>query len=80
MCSRSDTKHEAGVGFLPSNKVRDRLLGCQPVRPRIMVTCFQVQPFNLSIVQVYAPIADSREADSDAFYNDLQLTQAELTH
>jgi hypothetical protein len=66
--------HEVGVRFLLSNKPRDALVRCKPVSSRIMVACFQAQPFNLSIVQVYTPAAGSQKEDTDTFYNDLQQT------
>ena len=48
-------KHEAGVGFLLSKRAREALLGYKPVSDSVMVTRFQARPFNMSVVQVYAP-------------------------
>ena len=33
---------------------------------------FQGKPFNITVIQVYAPIIDVKEAEFDAFYEDLQ--------
>ena len=34
--------------------------------------CFQGKPFNTTVIQVYAPTTDAREAEVDQFYEDLQ--------
>ena len=33
---------------------------------------FQGKPFNITVIQIYAPTIDSKEAESDEFYEDLQ--------
>ena len=33
---------------------------------------FQRKPFNITVIQVYAPIIDVKEAEVDQFYKDLQ--------
>ena len=34
--------------------------------------CFQGKPFNITVIQVYAPITDAEEAEAEWFYEDLQ--------
>ena len=34
--------------------------------------CFQGKPFNITIIQVYAPTSNAEEADVERFYEDLQ--------
>ena len=34
--------------------------------------CFQSKPLNITIVQVYAPTSNSKEAEVEQFYEDLQ--------
>ena len=34
--------------------------------------CFQGKPFNITIIQVYAPTSNAEEADVEQFYEDLQ--------
>ena len=34
--------------------------------------CFQGKPFNIAVIQVYAPTTDDKEAEVDGFYEDLQ--------
>ena len=34
--------------------------------------CFQGKPFNFTVIQVYAPISNTEEAEVEQFYEDLQ--------
>ena len=34
--------------------------------------CFQGKPFNMTVIQVYAPTSDAEEAEVEWFYEDLQ--------
>ena len=40
---------------------------------------FQGKPFNITIIQVYAPTTDTKEAEVDQFYEDLEEI-LELAH
>ena len=67
-------KHEAGVGFLLSKRAREALLNYKPVSDRVMVARFQARPFNMSVVQVYAPTSDGTDEQVEQFYADLETT------
>ena len=34
--------------------------------------CFQSKPFNITVIQVYAPMSNAEEAKVEQFYEDLQ--------
>ena len=34
--------------------------------------CFQGKPFNITVIQVYAPTTKAKEAEIEWFYEDLQ--------
>ena len=34
--------------------------------------CFQGKPFNITVIQVHAPITNAEEAEDEQFYEDLQ--------
>ena len=34
--------------------------------------CFQGKPFNITVIQVYAPISNAEEAEVEQFYEELQ--------
>ena len=38
----------------------------------MILICFQGKPFNITVIQVYAPIANVKEAEGEWFYKDLQ--------
>ena len=37
-----------------------------------MSVCFQGKPFNITVIQVYAPTTNAKEAEAEWFYEDLQ--------
>ena len=41
--------------------------------------CFQGKPFNITVIQVYAPSSNAEEAEIEQFHEDLQ-DLLELTH
>ena len=38
----------------------------------MIFVCFQGKPFNITVIQVYAPISYTEEAEVEQFYEDLQ--------
>ena len=45
----------------------------------MIFVCFQGKPFNITVIQVYAPTSNAEEAEVEWFYEDLQGL-LELTH
>ena len=39
---------------------------------RIISICFQGKPFNITVIQAYAPTSNTEEAEVERFYEDLQ--------
>ena len=60
------------------NRVRNTVLGCNLKNDRMSSVRFQGKPFNITVIQVYAPISNAEEAEVEQFYEDLQ-DLAELT-
>ena len=49
------------------------LLQQHPPRLCLRLTVYlQGQPFNITLIQVYAPTTEAKEAEVDRFYDDLQ--------
>ena len=46
--------------------------GCNLKNDRIISVHFQGKPFNMTVIQVYAPITNAEEAEVECFYEDLQ--------
>ena len=47
-------------------------LGCNLKNDRMISVRFQGKPFNIRVIQVYAPTNNAEEADIEWFYKDLQ--------
>ena len=65
-------KHEHGVGLMFSRKLARSLLGFWPVSDRIIMCKLSAQPFNLIIIQVYAPTTTHTDEEVETFYEDIQ--------
>ena len=53
-----EDKHEHGVGFLVHKDIVNTVMGCCPVSSRLITICLRAVPFDITIVQVYAPTSD----------------------
>ena len=51
----------------------------QSQKNRMITVCFQGKPFNITVIQVYAPISNAEEAELEWLHEDLQ-DLLELTH
>ena len=45
---------------------------CSLKNNRMISVSFQGKPFNITVIQVYAPISNAEEAEAEQFYEDLQ--------
>ena len=61
-----------GVAIIVNKRVRNAVLGCSLKDNRMISVCFQGKPFNITIIQAYAPISNTEEAEVERFYEDLQ--------
>ena len=55
-----------------NKRVQNVELGCNPKNERIISVHFQGKPFNIRVIQVYAPTSNAEEAEVEQFYEDLQ--------
>ena len=62
-----EDRHEYGVGFLVHKDVVDAVLGCQPVSSRLISIRLTAAPFNITIIQVYAPTSGHTDSEVDRF-------------
>ena len=61
-----------GVAITVNRRVRNAVLGCNLRNDRMISVYFQGKPFNIMVIQVYAPTSDAKEAEVERFYEDLQ--------
>ena len=52
--------------------VQNAVLGCNLKNDRMISVRFQGKPFNITVIQVYAPTSNTEEAEVERFYEDLQ--------
>ena len=55
-----------------NKRVWNAVLGCNLKNDRMISVRFQGKPFNIPIIQVYAPTSNAEEAEVERFYEDLQ--------
>src|SRR5574337_513483 len=61
-----------GVAIMVNKRVRNAVLGCNLKNDRMISVHFQGKPFNIIVIQVYAPTSNTEEAEVERFYEDLQ--------
>ena len=61
-----------GVTLVVNKRVQNVVLGCNLKNDRVISVCFQGKPFNITVIQVCAPITVAEEAEVKWFYEDLQ--------
>ena len=53
-------------------RVWNAVLGCNLKNNRMISVHLQGKPFNITVIQVYAPTSNTEEAEVEQFYEDLQ--------
>jgi len=61
-----------GVAIMVNKRVQKAVLGCNLKNDRMISICFQGKPFNITVIQVYAPTSNAEEAEVEQSYEDLQ--------
>ena len=60
------------VAITVNKRVRNAVLGCNLKNDKMISVHFQGKPFNIMVIQVYAPTSNAEEAEIEQFYEDLQ--------
>ena len=68
-----------GVAIIVNKTVQNAVLGYNLKNDRMISVLFQGKPFNITVIQAYAPTSNAKEAEFEWFYEDLQ-DPLELTH
>ena len=61
-----------GVAIIVKKRIQNAVLGCNLKNDRMISLHFQDKPFNITVIQVYAPASNAEEAEVEWFYEDLQ--------
>ena len=70
--SGQESLRRNGVALTVNKKVQNAIFGCNLKNDRMISICFQGKPFSITVIQVYAPINNAKEAEVERFYEDLQ--------
>ena len=60
------------VAIIVNKRVWNAVHGCNLKNDRMLSVHFQGKAFNITIIQVYAPTTNAKEAEVEKFYEDLQ--------
>ncbi|XP_053229029.1 craniofacial development protein 2-like [Podarcis raffonei] len=67
-----ETRKRIGVALIVNKRVAKAVLGCNLKNDRMIWIRIQGRPFNITVIQVYAPTTGAEETEIDQFYEDLQ--------
>ena len=60
------------VALIVNKRVQNIVLGCNLKNNRMISGHFWGKPFNITVIQVYAPTSNAEETEVEWFYEDLQ--------
>ena len=61
-----------GVAIRVNKRVQNAILGCSLKNDRMISVSFQGKPFNITVIQAYAPTSNTEEAEVEQVHEDLQ--------
>ena len=71
-CCGQESLRRNGVAITVNKRVQNAILGCNLRNDRMISIHFQGKPFNITVIQVYAPATNAEEAEVEGFCEDLQ--------
>ena len=71
-CCGQEYLRRNGVAIMVNKKVRNALVERNLKKDRMTSVHFQGKPFNITVIQVYAPTSNAEEAEVELSYEDLQ--------
>ena len=60
-----------GVAIVVNKRVQNAVFGCNLKNDRMTSAHFQGKPFNITVIQVYAPTSNAEEPEVEWFYEEL---------
>ena len=64
-----------GVAIMVNKRVRNAVLGCNLKNDRMISVGFQGKPFNITVIEAYAPTSDTEEIDLNSSMKTYQRRQ-----
>ena len=69
---RQESLRRNGVAIMVNKRVQNAVLGCNLKSDRMISVHFQGKPFDITVIQVYAPTSNAEETEAEWFYEELQ--------
>ena len=69
-CGRESLRRNE-VAIVVKKRIQNAVLGCNLKNDRMISVRLQGKPFNITVIQVYAPTSNAEEAEVEQFYEDL---------
>ena len=66
-----ESRRRNGEAIIVNKRVQNAVLGCNLKNDRMISIRFPGKPFNMTVIQVYAPTSNAEEAEVERFYEDL---------
>ena len=67
-----ESLRRSGVALKVNERVWNEVLGCNLKNDIMISVHFHGKPFSITVIQVYAPSTNAKEAEVEWFYEDLQ--------
>ena len=61
------------VAIIVNKRVQNAVLRCNLKNDRMISVRFQGKPFNITVIQAYAPTSNTEEAEVEQFYEDQKI-------
>ena len=71
-CCGQESLRRNGVTTIVNRRVQNAVLGYNLKNDRMISVCVQGKPFNITVIQAYAPTSNAKEAETEWFYEDLK--------
>ena len=72
------SEHQHGVGFLVKSSVEKSILGYWPLSNRNIMLKLKAKPFDIAIVQTYAPTSSHSDEEVEEHYEELEKMLKEV--
>ena len=77
-CCGQESFRRNGVALIVNERVQNAVLGCSLKNDRMISVHFQGKPFNIRVIQGYAPTTNTEEDEIEWFFEDLQVLPEHL--
>ena len=68
-CGQESLKRNE-VAIMLNKRVQNAVAECNLKNYRMISVCFEGKPFNITVIQIYAPTSNGEEAEVERFYED----------